>query len=111
MRMLLPIGVVLILAGVGGSIGACYQSGRDGAEQVDAATSGPTGGVPAERADPPSGGPLLLAALSGLAMAAGVGCIAVGMGRWNDPKPSYTRPANPWNEQPAEKHEPPTGLV
>ena len=109
--MLVPMGIVLLLAGAGGTMASCYQSGRDAAEQVDATKLGPTGGVPSERSDGPSATPLWLATLSGLAMASGVGCIAVGVGRWNHPIPSYTRPANPWNDQPGEKGEPPTGLV
>jgi hypothetical protein len=107
MHWLLPIGVVLILAGVGGSIGACYQatSDREAPEAV-----GTTGDVPATAADT-SITPLILAPLSGLALAVGVVCIGVGMGNWQRPKPSVVRPANPWNEQPAEKGDPPVGLV
>jgi hypothetical protein len=44
-------------------------------------------------------------------MALGVGCVGVGMGRWSQPLSSYQRPANPWNDQPADKGGPPVGLV
>ncbi len=111
MGWLLPVGVLLIVAGLGGSAGACYQSWGPDAGQTTSTAIGPDGGVPANQANPSSGGPLMLAALAGLVLAAGVGCIVVGMGRWTRPVPSATRPANPWSEQPRDTGEPPVGLV
>lgn len=109
MRWLIPVGVVLMLAGGGGAVAAYMQSGASDDSAIATEASGD--GVPAARANDTSTGALILAPLSGLALALGVGCIGVGMGRWTNPKPSYTRTANPWNEQPAEKGEPPIGLV
>jgi hypothetical protein len=105
MGWLIPVGVLLILLGVGGSMAACYDF--SGGDQV---TQGPDGGVPAQAAESDMAS-LLLAPLSGLALALGVGCIGVGMGRWRRPEPSDVRTANPFNEQPGEKGEPPVGLV
>jgi hypothetical protein len=109
MRWLIPIGVVLILAGGAGAVAAYMQSAQD--EPGASMTRESGDGVPAARANSTGTGALILAPLSGLALALGVGCIGVGMGRWTRPVPSYRRTANPWNEQPAEKGEPPTGLV
>lgn len=106
MGWLIPVGVVLILLGVGGSMSACYQF-SGGSDEV---TEGPDGGVPSQ-ADETGMGSMILAPLSGLALALGVGCIGVGMGRWRRPEPSNVRTANPFNEQPGEKGEPPVGLV
>lgn len=111
MRWLLPVGVFLVVAGLGGSATACYQSTRDATELSGGPSTGPDGGVPADRADGASIAPIVIAPLSGLALAFGVGCIAVGMGRWKKPLASQTRPANPWSPQPGEQGDPPTGLV
>ena len=111
MRWLLPVGVFLVVLGLSGSVGACYQSSRNVAEQSGGVSSGPDGGVPADRADGSSVAPMLLGPLAGLALALGVGCIAIGVGHWNRPVPSSTRPANPWGEQPTDKGDPPVGLV
>jgi hypothetical protein len=107
MGWLVPVGVVLILLGIGGSVGACYQATSD---RRDPVSVGPGGDAPAE-ADDTSVVPMILAPASGLALALGVACIGVGMGRWQRPKPSDVRPANPWSEQPVEKGDPPVGLV
>lgn len=108
MRWLIPVGLLLIVLGLGGAITAYVQSTR-----VDGPPGnvGASGGVPAEAANSSGLGPLILAPLAGLTLALGFGCIGIGVGRWNRPEPSYHRDANPWNEQPAEKGEPPTGLV
>jgi len=111
MRWLLPVGVFLVVAGLGGSAAACYQSTRNVTDQSGGPSSGPDGGVPADRADGESMAPIVIAPLAGLTLALGVGCIVVGMGRWKRPLLSYTRPANPWNEQPGKQGDPPTGLV
>lgn len=107
MRWLIPVGVVLILAGGAGAVAAYVQSAQD--ERLVTTDAGD--GVPAERANRSSAGALILAPLAGLALALGVGCIGIGMGRWTHPLLSYRRPANPWSEQPADKGGPPTGLV
>lgn len=111
MRWLLPVGVFLVVLGISASVSACYQSSRNVVEQSGGTPGGPDGGVPADRADGPSVAPMLLGPLAGLALALGVGCIGVGMGHWNRPVPSSTRPANPWSEQPGDKGDPPVGLV
>ena len=110
MGWLLPVGVFLIVAGLGGSAGACYQSSSGRFDRGNS-TSGPDGGVPANQSQPSSSGPMLLAALAGLSLAAGVGSIVVGMGHWTRPVASATRPANPWSDQPRDTGEPPVGLV
>lgn len=111
MGWLVPIGVVLVMLGFGGSIGACYQFASSEQTTADGgAMPGPDGGVPADANDP-SIAPMVLAPLAGLALALGVACIGVGMGRWQHPQVSDVRPANPWNEQPIEKGNPPVGLV
>jgi hypothetical protein len=109
MRWLIPVGVVLMLAGGGGAIAAYMQSATTAESAIGTADAGD--GVPSARANRTSTGALVLAPLAGLALALGVGCVGVGMGRWNNPVPSSQRTANPWNEQPAEKGGPPTGLV
>lgn len=108
MRWLIPIGLLLIVLGLGGALAAYSQSARadDPPTRVGAG-----GGVPADAANSSGLAPILLAPLSGLALALGAGCIGIGVGRWTRPEPSSYRDANPWNEQPAEKGEPPTGLV
>ena len=109
MRWLIPIGMVLILAGGAGAVAAYMQSARP--DPNDRGVQQSEGQAPAAAANSSDTGALILAPLSGLALALGVGCIGIGMGRWNNPAPSATRPANPWNEQPADKGGPPTGLV
>ncbi|MGE0811805.1 MAG: hypothetical protein AB7O28_09590 [Vicinamibacterales bacterium] len=107
MRWLIPVGVVLMLCGALAAVTAYQRS--------DPAITALMRGTTAAPADDDSGGGgggvLVLAGLSGLALAVGAGCIGVGLGRWKDPTPSLTRTANPWSEQPGEKGAPPTGLV
>jgi hypothetical protein len=107
MRWLVPVGLVLILLGVGGSIGACYEATSDRRTQGSVGTAADSSAA----ADDESWAPLLLAPLAGLTLAVGVACVAVGMGRWQRPKKSPVRPANPWNEQPSKEGDPPVGLV
>ncbi len=103
-RMVL-VGGLLIVLGLTGAAGACYQGvGRGAVERVD-------GGVPAEQDGEPSAAPMILAMLAGLGLASGLALVGIGMGNWRQPRPSYTRPANPWSEQPGEEGDPPTGLV
>ncbi|MEP7118959.1 MAG: tripartite tricarboxylate transporter substrate-binding protein, partial [Acidobacteriota bacterium] len=60
MNWLLTIGVFLVVAGVGGSVGACYQ-GAGIESDAPLAHVGPDGGVPAQRKDGQSSAPLVLA--------------------------------------------------
>ncbi|MEZ5292358.1 MAG: hypothetical protein R2745_14855 [Vicinamibacterales bacterium] len=106
MRWLIPVGVVLMLCGALAAVTAYQRAGPGLAFQRG------TTAAPAENASGGGrGGSLILAGLSGLALAVGAGCVGVGMGRWKDPTPSFTRSANPWSEQPGDKGDPPTGLV
>ena len=111
MRWLIPVGLVLMLAGGAGAIAAYVQAAHPGAGESTSANGTPDGGVPADDANRSNTGSLILAPLAGLALALGVGCVGVGMGRWSHPVSSYQRPANPWSEQPADKGGPPVGLV
>lgn len=112
MRLLLPLGAVLIAIGTAGSAAACYgNSIFDGSETETVASrmDGQTD-APAEASE--DGTPrLLLAPLSGLTLAIGLICVGIGMGNWRRPIPSDVRPANPWNDQPREHGDPPVGQV
>jgi hypothetical protein len=112
MRLLVPIGVLLIVIGAGGSIAACYgNSIFDGAETQTAASDlrGTTDAPADENRDRTPR--LYLAPLAGLTLAVGLVCVGIGMGNWRRPIPSEVRPANPWSDQPAEHGDPPRGLV
>ena len=111
MRWPLPVGVLLVVIGLGGAMGACYQASLNREALAAGAPESLDGGVPAEAADGPPRAPLILAPLSGLALALGTGLVVVGMGQWRRPVPSDVRPANPWSDQPSEKGDPPIGLV
>lgn len=111
MRWLLPVGVLLIVIGLGGGIGACYQASVNRDVLAAGAPESLAGGVPAEQAADPPRTPLVMALLSGLALALGTGMVIVGMGHWRRPIPSDARPANPWSDQPVDKGDPPIGLV
>jgi pimeloyl-ACP methyl ester carboxylesterase len=87
MRVLIPIGAVLVMAGMGGALTAWYGF------------------------DQPQTRLLFVAPLAGLALAIGLVCVGIGMGNWTRPIPSDVRPANPWSDQPAEHGDPPKGLV
>jgi hypothetical protein len=103
MRWLIPVGLVLMLAGGAGAVAAYVQSAQPTAGESTSANGTADGGVPADDANRSSAGSLILAPLAGLALALGVGCVGVGMGRWTHPKPSYERPANPWNDSPRKR--------
>lgn len=112
MKLLLPIGALLIAIGTAGSAAACYgNSIFDGAEtqtmasQMEGQTDSPAA---ASDDDTPR---LFLAPLSGLALAIGLVCVGIGIGNWRRPVPSEVRPANPFSDQPKEHGDPPVGQV
>ena len=112
MRLLLPLGAVLIALGTAGSAAACLgNSVFDGQEtetlasQMDDQTD-----TPANASEDDSPRPLL-APLSGLMLAIGFVCVGIGIGNWRRPIPSDVRPANPWSDQPGEHGDPPVGQV
>lgn len=111
MKLLIPIGVLLIVIGAGGSIAACYgNSIFDGAETHTAAELRGSTDAPAQETTDRTPR-LYLAPLAGLTLAVGLVCVGIGMGNWRRPVPSDVRPANPWSDQPAEHGDPPRGLV
>ena len=80
MKMLMPIGAVLIAIGMAGSAAACYgNSIFDGAETETAAQLNRTTDSPAEESKD-SSPRLFLAPLSGLARGVGLVCVGIGMG-------------------------------
>jgi hypothetical protein len=112
MRLLLPLGALLIAIGTAGSAAACYgNSIFDGSEtetmasQMDSQTD-----APAAAADDESPR-LFLAPLSGLTLAIGLVCVGIGIGNWRRPIPSDVRPANPYADQPRDHGDPPVGQV
>ena len=112
MKLLVPIGVLLIVIGAGGSLAACFGSSVfDGGETQTAASElrGQTD-APANVTEDHTPR-LYLAPLAGLTLAVGLVCVGIGMGNWRRPIPSDVRPANPWSDQPAEHGDPPKGLV
>ena len=112
MRMLMPIGVLLIVIGAGGSIAACYGNAIFDGTEAQTAASEMQGSTDAPAQITDDGMPrLYLAPLAGLALAIGLVCVGIGMGNWRRPIPSEVRPANPWSDQPAEHGDPPKGLV
>jgi hypothetical protein len=112
MRLLMPIGVLLVAVGMAGSVSSCYGNGIFGGadRQTSAAQLSGATDAPADQAED-SSPRLLLAPLAGLTLAIGLVCIGVGMGNWRRPIPSDVRPANPWSDQPGEHGDPPKGLV
>jgi hypothetical protein len=111
MRLLMPIGVLLIVIGAGGSMASCYGNSIFGGEETETAAQlqGQTD-APAEQGNDNSPR-LYLAPLAGLTLAIGLVCVGIGMGNWRRPIPSEVRPANPWSDQPAKHGDPPKGLV
>jgi hypothetical protein len=112
MKLLVPIGVLLVVIGGGGGMAACFSSSifdQDETKTVASEMRGPTD-APANEAQDHSQR-VYLAPLAGLTFAIGIVCLAVGAGNWRRPVPSDNRPANPWNDQPAEHGDPPRGLV
>lgn len=111
MRMLMPIGVLLILIGTGGSVAACYGNAIFDAGDTETAAQLQGQTESAAQVGDESSPRLILAPLSGLILAIGLVCVGIGMGNWRRPIPSDVRPANPWSDQPAEHGDPPRGLV
>ena len=112
MKLLMPIGAVLIAIGMAGSAAACYGNAIfDGSETETAAAqlNGATD-APADEAKDTTPR-LFLAPLSGLTLAIGLVCVGIGIGNWRRPVPSDVRPANPWSDQPSEHGDAPKGLV
>ena len=112
MKMLMPIGAVLIAIGMAGSAAACYGNSIFGGSETETAAAQLNGTTdsPAEESND-SSPRLFLAPLSGLTLAVGLVCLGIGMGNWRRPIPSDVRPANPWSDQPHEHGDPPKGLV
>ena len=93
MKLLMPIGVLLILLGLGGAVSSCYGSSEPANQSSDS---------------------LLfpyVAPLAGLTFAVGLVCVGIGMGNWRRPIPSDIRPANPWRDQPGDHGDHPQRLV
>ena len=112
MKLLMPIGAVLIAIGMAGSAAACYGNAIfDGSETETAAAqlNGGTDSLADESKDTTPR--LFLAPLSGLTLAVGLVCVGIGIGNWRRPIPSDVRPANPWSDQPGEHGDAPKGLV
>ncbi|HYB96246.1 MAG TPA: hypothetical protein VEC39_14840 [Vicinamibacterales bacterium] len=112
MRMLMPIGVLLIVLGAGGSLMSCY-----GGKLIDNSQTETMAGQLDDQTDSAANlgeakGPrMAMAPISGLLLAIGLVCVGVGMGNWRRPVPSDVRPANPWSDQPREHGDPPVGQV
>ena len=111
MKLLMPIGVLLIAVGMAGSVASCYGSAMFFGAEAQTATAQRNGTTPAAEESKDSSTRLLLAPLAGLMLAAGVVCVGIGIGNWRRPVPSDVRPANPWSDQPGEHGDPPKGLV
>jgi len=109
MKLLMPIGVLLVAIGLAGSAASCFgnfdSAGQIAARQLHRVTE--SAADQANRSSPR----LLLAPLAGLTLAVGLVCVGIGVGNWNRPIPSDVRPANPWSDQPGEHGDPPKGLV
>ena len=114
MRLLLPLGAVLIAIGTAGSAAACYGTGlfkgpetQTVARQMEGSTD-----APANKTDGAGDSArLFLAPLSGLTLAVGLVCVGIGIGNWRRPIPTDVRPANPYSDQPKDSGEPPIGEV
>jgi len=112
MRMLLPIGALLIVLGTGGSLVSCFGGGwlNDPQTQTQAAQLKDQTDKPSDLASGQSPR-MIVAPMAGWSLAIGLVCVGLGMGRWRRPIPSDVRPANPWNDQPGEHGDPPVGQV
>ena len=112
MRLLLPLGALLIAIGTAGSAAACYGNAIFGGDETETVASQMDGSTdaPAQAGDDDSPR-LFLAPLSGLALAIGLVCVGIGIGNWRRPIPSDVRPANPYSDQPGEHGDPPVGQV
>lgn len=114
MRLLMPIGVLLIVLGTGGAFVSCYGGkllDNDRSEATAAQLKDHTDKVSDLSKNEDHTTRVSMAPISGLLFALGIVCIAVGMGNWRRPVPSDVRPANPWNDQPATHGDPPVGQV
>jgi hypothetical protein len=114
MRLLLPIGAVLIAIGTAGSAAACFSTDLFNGEATNTVASQMEGSTdaPANETDQDADGArLFLAPLSGLMLAVGLVCVGIGIGNWRRPIPSDVRPANPYSDQPREDGDPPVGQV
>jgi hypothetical protein len=112
MKLLLPIGAVLIVIGTAGSAAACFGNSIFDGEGTNTAASRMKGQTDALADNSDNSGPrLFLAPLAGLALAIGLVCVGVGMGNWHRPVPAEVRPANPWSDQPRDHGDPPVGQV
>lgn len=112
MRVMVPIGIVLILVGMAGSAASCYGNAIFGGAETETAASRMSGVTDsaADLAKDSSSRPYI-APLAGLTLAIGLVCVGIGIGNWRRPIPSDVRPANPWSDQPGEHGDPPRGLV
>lgn len=112
MKLLLPVGAVLIAIGTAGSAAACYSNAMfDGAE-TDTVASRMEGQTDAPANESDGDSPrLFLAPLSGLTLALGLICVGIGIGNWRRPIPKDVRPANPYSDQPRDQGDPPIGEV
>ena len=113
MRLLLPVGAVLIAIGTAGSAAACYGTGLFKGPEASTVASQMEGSTdaPANESDEGGSSALVLAPLSGLMLALGFVCVGIGIGNWRRPIPSGVRPANPYSDQPKDSGEPPVGEV
>jgi hypothetical protein len=112
MGLLLPIGVVLIAIGTAGSAAACYGNSIFDGDETETAAAQMEGQTQTPSDASEDNSPrLFLAPLAGLALAAGLVCVGIGIGNWRRPIPSDVRPANPWSDQPREHGDPPIGQV
>jgi hypothetical protein len=86
MRMLLTIGVILVLLGIGGYAASWFSTSffdRPESQTLAAQLEDETDSPATEMQD--SGTRVILAPLSGIAFAAGLVCLAIGMGNWRRP--------------------------
>jgi hypothetical protein len=114
MRLLLPVGAVLIAIGTAGSAAACFGTGLFEGPEADTIASQmeEPAEAPANETNGDDGASrLFLAPLSGLTLAVGLVCVGIGIGNWRRPVPSDVRPANPYSDQPQDSGEPPVGEV
>ena len=111
MKLLLPIGAVLIAIGTAGSAASCYgNSIFEGDETGTVAAQMGQTDAPANTSDD-SSPRLFLAPLAGLTLAIGLVCVGIGIGNWRRPILADVRPANPWSDQPRNDGDPPVGQV
>lgn len=112
MRLLLPLGALLIAIGTAGSAAACYGNSIFDGDETQTMASQMDGQTDAPADASNDGTPrLYLAPLSGLTLAIGLVCVGIGIGNWRRPIPSDVRPANPYSDQPGEHGDPPVGQV